>query len=318
MNSRTLALSSLFISALTVSSTALSKVETWKSGMFPEPVVCADGETNEYFTLGAVDMKVEQSELPFPSSDPVRIQAPDNRWGAIRLDVCIDSDAKIKLHRIIQNLPGAGAWTMFRYNDIQPDKIEINEGLTNAAFGDVSGLRMEFKNTTDPKQSFLLLGTMKPDGKSFVTLSQYDSSKRDALKTEHIFVFAGELLQGDPYEPKFKNSKRLLEVDGITIRTDLNYTGSVGMYLSYRFQSLEIVDKNIGKTFTATGDNSPNIEEHGSHHGLMDSFTFTFPEATYKIEIRKLTVTYPGQEPRVIPLSSCDHAHECGTDISGR
>ena len=318
MNSRVLILASVLTSALTVSSTALSKVETWKSGMFPDPVVCADGETNEYFTLGAVGMTVDQSELPFPSDDAVRIQAPDNRWGAIRLDVCIDADAKIKLHRIIQNLPGAGAWTVFRYNDIQPDKIEINEGLTNAAFGDVSGLRMEFKNTTSPKESFRLLGTVRPDGKSFVTLSQYDGRKKDALKAKHIAIFAGELLQGDPYPPKFKNSKRQLDVDGITIKTDLNYTGSVGMYLSYRFQSLEIVDKNIGKTFTATGDESPNIKEHSSHHGLMDSFEFTFPEATYKIEIRKLTVTYPGQEPRVIPLTNCDHAHECGVDISGR
>jgi hypothetical protein len=238
-------------------------------------------------------------------------------------------EGEATLHRIVVRRPGSGFAFSFIADQITPDEIKPDKNLTAALFGDVSKLHMEFRNHTNPQNSYLLKGLVLAGGRQIVTLSRFDA---DAGGTEPWLtptnggqVRVGTLVNGDPWEVKFFRSKRLVETNGIKIYLDFQYSGKPGMYLSYRFTEVSLDDTNLAKPFHYQGkaDSTGAIPDGhvvsvGTHHGLMDRFEFTFDHAKYVLGFGRLGITYKGQPEKVILLDNCADVYKCGVDLLKR
>ncbi len=300
-----------------------------------EEITCSPAE-GEYQIFGLIQessMK-EPTGLPFKNNFELNGQQEDaEAW--IRFDTCLNmADETATLKRVVRRAPSAGAWSILRYYNFVPAENVADRGLYLALFGDISQLKMTFINQTYPDQGLLLMGHTDGQGQAVVTFSPFEIAVGDPLLVAQtaingqIFdgqVSFGALLAGDPGIRKRHLNRKRISVGHVTMELVYEYAGTPGRYVTYWFQSVKIVDNNpaLPQPIVLEAKGDKEIETHAktlfSHHGLNDSFTFVFPEATFGIRNNQgtfMTVDYADPSLDEIKLPApCGWVHLCGDDF---
>jgi hypothetical protein len=310
---------------------------------FPKVIDCGPSAQLLQFSLYSPPeledlVKAQSFPLPFVGTFGL-LFAQDSPLFGTRLDVCWNTaDDSVTLQRIIKRIPTAGYAISFISDQIVPDQLKPNAELKKLLFAEPdANLELAFVNKSLPKKSYLLKSHGFLNGQAVVTLSNYDAKTRKLLippKDGNYpgVVRVGQLFHGNPWEVKpMTPVHRVFEVETqgekIKISLDFAYRGQVGSYLSYKLNSAKIEDANgnsatgpmVNECTVYGSDPSPCWNTNLTHHGLQDTFVFSFENVSYTLGDHKIIIVRTLNNDVVktieIPVDNCDSLGFCGKEF---
>jgi hypothetical protein len=295
---------------------------------------CGPTETvAQYSLIGSTIFKKEDTKLlgefEMTASDGSYLQAT-------RFDMCLDQNfEKVTLKQVVE-VAGTIGLGRLSYNVYKPDDQQTpNPGLFKAiSTGDPSDINISIFES--PTVAYLIHGWAKNGTEGFVTISQFEPSG-SILQVPELHadwgswtpaVKYGELVEGDATIKSSVVNDRVFKADNLEIQLRYEMSGQVGMYVSYKFNSITIKDTNPALTETidvALWDRelSDAIAIQHTHHSLNDSIEIKVPGATYRIgqeagvstATLKVAYSQAGVPPISIPLT-CISLPDCGTPLA--
>jgi hypothetical protein len=228
---------------------------------YPTPGVCAAGQTGLTFEPVGEGLTVARSDIGLVGNiDTLWGQLEEGDQEGYRLDLCMDNTTSdVTLEHMVENQPNIDFNP--HYINFTPDTVAPNPAWGPAiADGGSTDLEVKFMNQTTPAKSYVLKGWKTADGKSFVTVSNFDWNSGNTTAITSGRVTYGALRAGDPWLTTYHKNDRLIASGTLRIELRYSFKSDGNNYKSYKVNSVRVVDQNpalpspVDTTLTGTVD----------------------------------------------------------------